>query len=84
MAERIDSLTDRRGRPPAYPWGEWTDGSAWRIWQGVDFEVAPASMASAIRQHAYSNGFSVSVMRTADGDGLEFQFSPDPESEAAA
>lgn len=84
MAERIESLSERRGRPPLYPWADWADGCAWRIVHGEDFEVAPESMRRALRDHAARSGLTVVVTR--DGSALEFQFAaPKPsESRAAA
>jgi hypothetical protein len=74
MAERITSLPDRRvGGPRKYPWDDWTDGSAWRIHQGVDFDVEPPSMAGLIRKHATRSGLSVRAF--IDGRSIEFQFS---------
>lgn len=76
MAERIDALGSvRRGRPPLYPWDEWTDGSAWRITRGVDFEVSAQSMASMIRIRANNTGVVASA-NVVDGDTVEFQFTP--------
>lgn len=40
MAERIESFESRRGRPPKYPWDEWTDGEARRLYRGTADEVS--------------------------------------------
>lgn len=81
MAERIDDLTPLRGRPPVYPWDTWTDGSAWRIRRGVDFEVSAESMAAQIRMRAGRDNVTV-FARCPDDDTVEFQFSPDEASAA--
>jgi hypothetical protein len=75
MAERITSLPTRRvGGPRKYPWDDWTDGAAWRIARGVDFEVTPASMAGLVRKHALRSGLSVRAF--VSGNAIEFQFAP--------
>lgn len=72
MAERIDNLTRRAGRPALYPWVEWMDGSAWRISQGKDFTVSPESMAQNIRERGRRYGIEVTAYP--DGAAVEFQF----------
>jgi hypothetical protein len=78
MAERIEALSpSARGAAPKYPWSEWTDGSAWRIVRGIDYDIPSASMAALIRQHAHRYGLSVSaVLPRGDVEAVEFQFSP--------
>jgi hypothetical protein len=71
MAERIDSITPSRGRAPIYPWGEWLDGSAWRIERGVDFEVPTDSMAAMVRMRASKAGLTATARVV--GDAVEFQ-----------
>ena len=73
MAERIHSFSPQRGRPRTYPWDVWTDGSAWRLREGEDFEVSSASMVSTLHKHAERAGLVVTTVRT--DDGVEFQFS---------
>jgi hypothetical protein len=81
VAERIDSLTPLRGRPPVYPWETWMDGSAWRIRRGVDFLVSAESMAAQIRMRGARDDVAV-FARCPDDDTVEFQFSPEEESAA--
>lgn len=81
MAERITSLPKRPvGGPRKYPWDEWTDGSAWRIQRGEDFDVEPASMAGLIRKHGVRSGLSVRAF--IEGDVIEFQYTPAQEAAA--
>lgn len=80
MGERIESFETRQGRPAIYPWNEWTDGSAWRIRRGRDFEIEPALMAQAIRVHGRRNGVPASA--SVDGECVEFQFTPSQEEAA--
>lgn len=76
MAERIENLsTNRGGAPRKYPWELWTDGSAWRIVKGQDYDIPTVSMAAIVRGHARRNGLEVFTAQTRDQDGVEFQFS---------
>lgn len=72
VAERIDSLTPR---PRIYPWEHWTDGGAWRIRRGEDFEVPATSMAAMVRLRAKSEGLTATC-RVVDEDTVEFRFAP--------
>jgi hypothetical protein len=76
MAERITAIAERnpsRGRPPIYPWDEWTDGSAWRIRRDEDFEVSARVMQGIVRDYARRKTL---VVRTVvpDEETVEFQF----------
>jgi hypothetical protein len=68
------TLERRRGRPPLYPWGEWADGSVWRIVRGEDFRIPAESMCSALRARAARSGRR--VVTRVDGDAIDFQFVP--------
>lgn len=75
MAERIDSLSRvSTGTPRKYPWHEWTDGSAWRIRQGLDFQGSPPAMAAIIRATAQRLGLKVVTRVPRDEGVVEFQF----------
>lgn len=79
MAERIDSLPPARASRRIYPWERWTDGSAWRIRQGEDFDVEPESMATMIRSRAKAEGLAATAR--VNGDVVAFQFyGPDEEA----
>lgn len=73
MAERISNLTPLRGRRSVYPWGEWLDGSAWRIKRGVDFEVSAETMAQLVRNRARDRGMTAHARLVDDGEAVEFQ-----------
>ena len=79
VAERIDNLSPLR--PRIYPWEKWTDGSAWRIRRGEDFEVPATSMAAMVRLRAKQDGLTATCRVVEDGAAVEFQFSAE---EAAA
>lgn len=72
MARRIRSFTPRTGRPALYPWARWTDGSAWHITRGEDFELPARNMAAVLRARATKAGLSVTCR--VDGDSVRFQF----------
>lgn len=74
MARRIESLPARRrpGAAPKYPWDQWTDGSAWEIRRGKDFDATPAAMASHLRWRAGRDGLAVRVV--VHGETVSFQF----------
>lgn len=81
MAERISEFSEPRiGRPALYPWTDWTDGSAWRITRGEDFEISAKSMAVNLHRTAARRGLSVKAQ--IDGDSIQFRFS-EPERAAA-
>ncbi len=59
MAQIVNNgLPRTQGRPPVYPWDEWCDGKARRLFRGEDFFSHPKS-------------FRVLVHRTAKGRGLK-------------
>ena len=76
MARPIPRLSPENpgGRPPEYPWEEWTDGRPWEARQGEDFTVSPASFRKALARHAGRHGLQVHT-RTIPG-GVQFQFHP--------
>lgn len=78
VAERINSLSPPR--PRIYPWDRWTDGSAWLIRRGEDFEVGALSMASMIRLRAKAEGLKATCRVVEDGAAVEFQFSEQEEA----
>lgn len=77
MAERIHSVTRiRPGRAPRYPWDTWTDGSAWRIRHGEDFDVSAENMGRLVREYARRNGKPVKAAVNTEAGTVEFQFDP--------
>ena len=88
MAHRLDSFdfsSERpAGRPPKYPWHEWTDGSIWRVIRGIDYEPATRSLQATLFAYAGRVGLKVRTKQvTVDGrEGLVFQFFEDGEPPA--
>lgn len=75
MAQRLEVeklAPTLKGRPAKYPWADWTDGSAWRIVQGDDYDNT-VTMKRNLRQHASQHGFYVVIAENAP-DSLDIQF----------
>ncbi len=69
-----------------YPWDEWTDGSAWEIRRGEDYDASTENMRVNLHMRADTLGMKVRTKKVRDqqGEGLVFQFSnPDPDAEEA-
>lgn len=67
-----------------YPWGEWTDGGAWEIRRGQDYEVTTENMRVNLHMRASSEARKVRTKKVTDteGEGLVFQFLPSEEEDA--
>lgn len=80
MAERLKKLPAKSrgpGRPPKYPWDQWSDGSVWRATSGTDFDCSRDGFVDALRQFAHRNRdrLRVSVrMSNDEPDVVIFQF----------
>jgi len=61
-----------QGRPPKYPWDEWTDGKEHTVQYGVDFNCMPESLGVLIRKTARNRGIEVAV--SIEGDFVHFKF----------
>lgn len=56
MAERIESFVSSKGRPPKYPWEEWTDGEARKLYRGKDFDADLISFRTMVHRKARDLG----------------------------
>ncbi len=56
MAQLIPNFKSNRGRPEIYPWQEWADGQARKLYQGQDFDANLTSMRTQIHRKARSLG----------------------------
>jgi hypothetical protein len=67
-----------------YPWSDWTDGSAWEIRRGEDYDVATENMRVNLHMKATALAITVQTRKIRDerGEGLDFQFL-DPDAEEA-
>ena len=83
MARRLDSFhTDVPQPQRRYPWDDWTDGSAWEIRRGDDYDVDTENMRVNLHMRAESKVMKVRTRKVRDdrGEGLVFQFfNPDGE-----
>lgn len=85
MARKLDSFPgEESAAPRRYPWSEWTDGSAWEIRRGEDYDVATENMRVNLHMKADALLHKVRTKKVRDdkGEGLVFQFF-DPEAEEA-
>ena len=57
MAERLESYEFRGMKE--YPWGDWCDGSIWKIVRGEDYNVLPSSMRAQLGVRASKLGMKV-------------------------
>ncbi len=74
MAKRLNAFPGEEKGSRRYPWGEWTDGSAWEIRQGSDYDVATENMRVNLHLKADALGRKVRTKKVAGGAGLIFQF----------
>ena len=85
MARKLEAFNERPGSSPRrYPWREWTDGSAWEIRRGEDYDVATETMRVNLHVRADAATLKVRTRKIVDaqGEGLVFQFF-DPDKKEA-
>jgi hypothetical protein len=87
MAKRLDAFPSSSGsaqQQRRYPWAEWTDGSAWEIRRGDDYDAQTENMRVNLHMQADSRAIKVRTRKITDerGEGLIFQFFDPDESEA--
>lgn len=79
MARRVkDFEAQPGGGSRRYPWAEWTDGGAWEIRRGEDYDVATENMRVNLHMKAKQLSGRVRTRKVSDrsGEGLVFQFFP--------
>jgi hypothetical protein len=59
VPEVIASFTSRKGRPPKYPWEEWTDGRSRRLRRGEDFDADLVSFRTMVHRKARDLGSNI-------------------------
>ncbi len=52
MGEIIEAFSSRKGRPPLYPWDEWSDGRSRRLYRGQDFSAELLSFRTMVHRKA--------------------------------
>jgi hypothetical protein len=75
MAKRLEDFSFT-GQQARYDWSSWTDGSAWEIRQGEDYEIPTENMRVNLFMKAKQRGVKVRtrIVRDENGEGLRFQF----------
>jgi hypothetical protein len=57
MAQIIDEqFESKKGRPPTYPWEEWTDGKTRRLFKDDDFNASLISFRTMVHRKARDVG----------------------------
>lgn len=77
MARRLNQFPDESSDPRRrYPWPEWTDGDAWEITRGEDYDAATETMRVNLHMKADALAMKVRTKKTGghDSEGLVFQF----------
>ena len=73
----------RPGRPPVYPWAQWTDGEEHTVERGADFTCTPESFGVLLRRQArITPGLKVHV--SVGPDTVWFQFVRETDAPTAA
>lgn len=74
MATIINELPEqiRPGRAPKYPWGEWLDGKARLLEQGVDFDCSMGGVKAGAYAAARKHAIKVRIV-TVDDNHLAMQ-----------
>jgi hypothetical protein len=65
-----------------YPWSIWTNGKAWEVKQGVDFDCSVNGFRCYLYEYARRKELSVRVSQR--GNAFEFQFSRQKRSRQSA
>ncbi|UTI65878.1 hypothetical protein NBH00_06590 [Paraconexibacter antarcticus] len=85
MARRISEFPSDDGTKSQrrYPWDEWTDGGAWEIRRGEDYDAATENMRVNLHMKADALAIKVRTKKVSDdnGEGLAFQFYDPEENE---
>jgi hypothetical protein len=77
MARRLSAFGENGGDAPRrYPWADWTDGQAWEITRGDDYDVATENMRVILHLRAGDMNRKVRTRKVRDerGESLVFQF----------
>lgn len=73
MATKLAAMPKKRR---GHPWDEWTDGSAWRIRKGEDFQGQVESMRVRLYGKAREIGKELSIQVDKEAETITFQFNP--------
>ena len=62
----------KKGRPPKYPWDEWTNGQIHTAHKGRDFKCQIDSFTKILWDHGYKTGLKCELQR--EGASVRFRF----------
>jgi hypothetical protein len=74
MADIVDPPEFTRGRPPKYPWDEWTDGQWRHARRGVDYTSRDSTFQNTLYVHGHR--FGLQAQTRATDTGVTFRFIP--------
>ena len=74
MSELIADFTSKKGRPPKYPWEEWSDGKSRRLHKGRDFASELVSMRTMIHRKARDLGLNAYTHINEADTSIEVRF----------
>lgn len=73
MARKSDgSMLRKRVGNAIYPWHEWTDGDAWELIRGEDYQVPDSTMRNIAHGYASRKGMRVQTSITNEGVVVRF------------
>lgn len=63
---------------PLYPWAQWSDGWAWKLYHGVDYKSTKRGLVAAARGYARRHNLNVRYQGFKEGSrtGVVVQFWP--------
>jgi hypothetical protein len=74
MADVIAEFESKKGRPPIYPWDQWADGKARRLYRGQDFFATPVSFRTMVHRRAHDMGLHAYVDINKADDSVKIRF----------
>lgn len=78
MATKLSAMPERKARATTHPWGEWTDGSVWKIKQGEDFAGKVEPMRVRLYSKARELGKKLEIVVDRDAATITFQMVDQP------
>lgn len=76
MAEKLDHFPKPDRNPQGYPWGDWLDGSPWKLIKGEDYHVKTKSFVSNAQDRARRMGGRIRTTTLANDTGVVMRYEP--------
>lgn len=70
----LSEFPNHIGRPPIYPWDEWTDGQIRQLVQGVHFHSQANSFRTVVHRTARNRGLTARTSISKDGTVVTISF----------